>query len=637
MDGRIGELAIEYCTSAGHTLAPGLTPAIDRAIRAGLGEALEQELAALDADRSVIVIRTLRADVAIGPGEWSLDRRCAERVGHAAAQAMGATLAAGPSDDEVKRFADQADFVSAYIIDVLSGTSDRWYYGAFRPYERGPADQRISAVLSDHRHDAGRVFARLAQRGRLEQVLALIGAPAMHALVSARSLDDARPTADVSALADAAIDLLSSVGWPIDAARRRMLHDLAGDHRVAPAPAWIDRRELSRWVRQFAGQATDRLRRSGVKPGLVDAEEARALRRGKLDWLDAAWLESRLAGLGADALDNRSSRDEADEPSMVLAAIASRLQERRLKIDRGASRDEVAVQLLSAGYANLDGEAVLDSGDGEALERIADAWELIAADLDSTRRFRRLLEGTEGSEREPDDDRLVAGLSAVRVCGPTAIDILRAAVVVAIADADRGTPTEGGGLYLMTRALLDVRFDAIVRDSGIPLDIVLAGLAGVWCNLRAPLDPAVACWCASGQIPGSLDEHVPLLRAIEASLSGRLVGQKTLDEVATDGWADDRSESYSSAVLIERIADLLMRAWQRWLPGLSSSSASFVIANCLKRRARVRIDAYEIRVELESAPFDVVLEMAGYLRPIEQVPWLDRRRVTFDVVRTPTA
>jgi hypothetical protein len=45
-----------------------------------------------------------------------------------------------------------------------------------------------------------------------------------------------------------------------------------------------------------------------------------------------------------------------------------------------------------------------------------------------------------------------------------------------------------------------------------------------------------------------------------------------------------------------------------------------------------------VTVTLEPAPLDIVLEMAGYLRPIEMLPWLAGRSVVFVVAgRRPAA
>jgi hypothetical protein len=632
MNGRIGELEIEYRTSAGHALAPTLTPAIDRAIRANLGETLEQHLGVLDADRAVIVIRELRADVTVGPSDWSLDRRCLDRIGRATAQAMGQTLAAPPSDT-VRRFEDQADFVSAYIIDVLQGTSDQWYYGAFRPRDGGSPAQRITAVLADHRDEAGRVLGRLARRGRLQALLALLGAGQVRELASARR-PDAGPAPGVMLLADAAIDLLAGAGWPVDADQRRALRRLADGDEAPPPPAWTDRRALSAWVWQFSSRATAAMRRGGIARGERDAAVLRALLHGSLDWLDTDWLEARIDRLGdAVAAGDQPAADSAGPAALM--AVASRIRDGRLRLDVGETVDVVAVRLLAAAHADADAADPIDPTVSESLERVADAWALLAADQDALRAAARALVESDTDASTPSLEPIGRGLAIVRSCGPAAVEILRAAVSAAIAAADRGIATDGAGLYLLTRALLDVRFDAMVHGAGVPLRPVLAGLAAAWLDQRAPFDAAVDCWCGADDADDRQDIERGLL-VIEEQLRERLVAQKAIEESEDAGRSRPPAAEGSLAAL-DRIASLLVHAWQRWLPGLASASRPYLVANCLTRRARVQIDEREIRVELESAPFDVVLRMAGYLQPIEQVPWLTRRRITFHVVREPVA
>ncbi len=84
---------------------------------------------------------------------------------------------------------------------------------------------------------------------------------------------------------------------------------------------------------------------------------------------------------------------------------------------------------------------------------------------------------------------------------------------------------------------------------------------------------------------------------------------------------------------IAGIAWLVIRAWSRWLPGLAGASVPFLIGKGLARSARVTATESTIEVALEPAPLDVVLEMAGYLRALDTVPWLNGRRLVFSVQR----
>ena len=67
--------------------------------------------------------------------------------------------------------------------------------------------------------------------------------------------------------------------------------------------------------------------------------------------------------------------------------------------------------------------------------------------------------------------------------------------------------------------------------------------------------------------------------------------------------------------------------------GVATASPAFLVRTCLRRRGRVYTSGRDVVVELAPAALDVVLEMAGYLRAVESVPWLEGRSVTFRVSR----
>jgi hypothetical protein len=65
------------------------------------------------------------------------------------------------------------------------------------------------------------------------------------------------------------------------------------------------------------------------------------------------------------------------------------------------------------------------------------------------------------------------------------------------------------------------------------------------------------------------------------------------------------------------------------LPGFCGASPGFLRERALARTAEARVFPHEVSLVLDSAPLDVVLEMAGYFRPIELVGWLGGRTVGF--------
>ena len=82
------------------------------------------------------------------------------------------------------------------------------------------------------------------------------------------------------------------------------------------------------------------------------------------------------------------------------------------------------------------------------------------------------------------------------------------------------------------------------------------------------------------------------------------------------------------------ICESILGAWTHWLPGLSDSSSAFLLANLVQRSGKICVDDRGVRVSLQRRPFDVVIEMAGYLETIERVPWLGDRNLSFQFERS---
>jgi hypothetical protein len=74
----------------------------------------------------------------------------------------------------------------------------------------------------------------------------------------------------------------------------------------------------------------------------------------------------------------------------------------------------------------------------------------------------------------------------------------------------------------------------------------------------------------------------------------------------------------------------LLRVWGRWLGRFAESTAPYVLEQFIRRRGRIHVETAGLIAALEPRSLDVVLEMAGYLEPLEAVPWLGNRRLRFE-------
>ncbi|MGF1580038.1 MAG: hypothetical protein ACFCD0_11815 [Gemmataceae bacterium] len=82
-------------------------------------------------------------------------------------------------------------------------------------------------------------------------------------------------------------------------------------------------------------------------------------------------------------------------------------------------------------------------------------------------------------------------------------------------------------------------------------------------------------------------------------------------------------------------APILLRAWAGWLKVLSDSSVPYLLGQFIRRSGRILPQEKGLLVELEPRPLDVVLQMSGYLEPIEFFTRFPIRRVQFQLQRSP--
>jgi hypothetical protein len=73
----------------------------------------------------------------------------------------------------------------------------------------------------------------------------------------------------------------------------------------------------------------------------------------------------------------------------------------------------------------------------------------------------------------------------------------------------------------------------------------------------------------------------------------------------------------------------LLRLWARWLRQFSDSSVPYLLEQFIRCPGRLYPGEAGLWVELEPRPLDIVVELAGYMAPLEGVPWLGGRTVYF--------
>jgi hypothetical protein len=113
------------------------------------------------------------------------------------------------------------------------------------------------------------------------------------------------------------------------------------------------------------------------------------------------------------------------------------------------------------------------------------------------------------------------------------------------------------------------------------------------------------------------DERAAAYREDAAAL------REGLQALSPEGIASDPD------LTLSLMAIALLRAWARWLRRFSGSSVPYLLDNFIRRPGRLLYEDDSVVVELAPRPLDIVLEMAGYFADLEDVPWLNVRRLRF--------
>ncbi len=253
----------------------------------------------------------------------------------------------------------------------MVGPKAGWYFGAFRRFRQADAAATIDAALAAHADEMAAVLGRLARRGRLDDLLARIGAGRLLAIGGgARASSSAAP--DVAVLVATALDLLTRLGWTLGDGDRRTLVQALTRHDRPAAPEWTDRRRLSAFVWSCVETAAEMLRARGVARAAFDRAAVEQHVRGPLDWLDGPWLLERIGGedgrdLGASAV------RPPDALALILGRIAQQVMAGHVAVGPDEDIDVVVVRLIAAAQLQAH-EAVPVADLRAALAITVGAW-----------------------------------------------------------------------------------------------------------------------------------------------------------------------------------------------------------------------------------------------------------------------
>jgi hypothetical protein len=684
MDATVGAFNCEYRAVGGGS-APGPLE-LEHDLRSHLAPALADCLdLALAGDPTVYAIRRLDCEVTVrgdGRGLPDVARRTAAAVTNAILRALseGATTGAARFGhrDGIVTFADEAEFVVQFVIDLLEDRAHAcWYYASFRDVLAGPRPEALESILSVQDQVALRALGRLYARGYLERLLRELPGSARARL----SAIEAEPSSDaLRPLLGAALTLANGVIAPgLD--HERLLREYAD---TGPAvPDWRDRCSLAEGVLDALRflLRTGRIalgRDSSVLAGI------RAAAAG-LDWLDIPTLVTGIERLSAD-VESAGSSSVAPAPAPVPARLSSRqrLILRSIAAACSSGWPGLDVRLGDCPPNRLRMHAALTAHD----ERWADdpvAHHLIGAVL------RELARGR-GAERPllrelatlgvPGAERSWArsdGSASAEYSHPRPGDR---------AQEDLGIHSDVAGIALLIRAALDIRVGALASTADfLPGSEALARAVMALARgtspepdpalqlilespMSSPATPAedsarhafqgnlLGALAARGMLDGEPGVVVTEIGGVTVLLGGieqpalwpltELGGDRDAVEPALARWrrqwsqatgepeprfarvTDDRLLAVALARLLAgrgltspteltmSVTGLaLVRVWGWWLPGVGRSSLPYLLDHFILRPGTVSRDGDEVRVILERRQLDAVLELSGALASID--------------------
>jgi hypothetical protein len=405
------------------------------------------------------------------------------------------------------------------------------------------------------------------------------------------------------------------------------------------------------------------------------------------EWIVARAEELPLRPPESHALRSRETHSLPITPrhATQLRALADAIRSGALRLDlRTEPRDQLLLRLTAALYAT---DRNLPSRPDHALVAVLDSL-LVAAERAMTEaRSLPAPEPLGDVIATPPAAVLTEVVSravdAAGAHGPDAVALMHA--LVAPVAADHGVWSSYAGIYLLTRPIADLRLERLATEAGVPWTSLLAALAMKLFGATPPFDAPTRLWIGDSEPDlAALDERA--LRTLQLLVMHALANQRQLpgDTVAITrfDWRDQSFEALSEAsgtcwplvsrasaattdvlladwrdamvadpelvtaprsptadleglpaapalpaaieVLVTSVATCVMRAASRWLPGLSGSSAPFLVRSCIARAGSVSTTGDEIIVVCDHAPRDVVLEMSGCFSPMTSPSWLGR-------------
>ncbi len=357
MDGRIGRLNCRCQVLGAPESAGALQARLERVIRdrlAGDYDAALQE--ALGDDPAVYVLRHVRARLTLVLAPETTDKYVAQRSSARMAGATVGCIAREVEGHNLVRFADQAEYVARFVMDLLAGRAwNRWFYGAFGALRYLDLREALHTVLDENRAYLPAILRYLYRYGGLAALLAALGMKESAWLWSLARGGEPLDHADAESLLSITLKLFDRLDlWRGTRPEPSLLLDAFVATQQLPID-WRDQEGLTNAVLEIA---LFLLRSSDVNlPERVDEMFQSRLHDALSgwNWLRADRLESGLLALLRPSRQTpRSSPHDRADAELLLATIVELFE--RLELWRGTHSERSALldALMTARPLQID-------------------------------------------------------------------------------------------------------------------------------------------------------------------------------------------------------------------------------------------------------------------------------------------
>ena len=651
MDTRIGKVRIRYRVPAGHSPASTLT-SLQNIAQQKIAVTCDQALASVfEDDPTVYVIRRVNSRVAVLAQRRTSDARLAEQWGSNLCKSVVRSIVRNDSDDNLVRFENQSEFVSCFLTRIALGDAwDHWYFGAFTTFRGLPPDEVVIAVLSDNHQLVPQILSRLKRSNALEYVLNLLGASGQRQvwekLIRSAPIDDQTIEA-FHIFAQAAFEIADALsiwrgGRPDES---DVLHSYLYTKPISPD--WTSGTSLAEAVSSLLRfMANERLLDVSSTPSEERWTKLREVLASTFDWLDFNHLLNSVSSILNSSQFTSANREFTLRPrqttpaqNRVLEELLVRLQSKNLRLTLVSPNVHETLLRMVTSLSDVSDAAVTSSMTG-LLESIVLSANAILNSDNPIAVLTELQQGRIPTITSNDDvgNHLKAVVEAGSLSRSLVVELVQ--TMDSVQDEGLLIESECAGLFLLVRVLQDLRMTSILKECGCEsIRPLLTGIAVSIFKERAlhdeSLDAGVAAW--SGSDVADYRRTFEELEAIDwqqlaTAVSEIAIAQRLIDSsevVESIGSSGTEPYSRETAESLNHISALLLKAWARWLPGLSNSSTNYLLDNFIRRSGTIIVNVQRITVQLERRPLDEILKLAGYLADTPPVPWLDGRPVRY--------